>query len=124
MVVQLPDARQQSDEILEALRLRALHGRELGFSEETLADLLGVARETVSRWWSAFQKGGLEAIPHDRTERPVGSGRSLSDEQGITIQTILNTQSPQACGIASPLWTRRAVRELVAQQFGIEMPVR
>jgi transposase len=124
MAFQLPDARQLSDEILEALRLRALRGRELGLSEETLADLLGVARETVSRWWSAFQKGGLEAIPHDRTGRPVGSGRTLSEEQGIAIQTILNTQSPQEAGIASPLWTRRAVRDLIAQQFDIDMPVR
>jgi transposase len=124
MTIELPDARELSDEILEALRLRALHGRDLGFSEEDLAELLGVARETVSRWWSAFQKGGLDAIPHDRTGRPVGSGRTLSDEQGITIQTILNTQSPQECGIASPLWTRRAVRDLIAQQFNIDMPVR
>ena len=38
MVVQLPDARQLSDEVLEAFRLRALRGRELGLSEETLAD--------------------------------------------------------------------------------------
>jgi transposase len=124
MVVQLPDARHLSNEVLEAFRLRALHGRELGLTEETLADLLGVARETVSRWWCAFQKGGLEAIPHDRTGRPVGSGRILGAEQGITIQTIVNTQSPEECGIASPLWTRRAVRELIAQQFDIDMPVR
>lgn len=124
MAIELPDARQLSDEVLEVLRMRALHGRELGFSEEDLADLLGVARETVSRWWSAYVQGGLEAIPHDRTGRPVGSGRSLSEEQGITIQTILNTQSLQECGIVSPLWTRRAVRELIAQQFGIDMPVR
>jgi transposase len=124
MVVQLPDARELSDEVLGALRLRALHGRELGLSEEMLADLLGVARETVSRWWCAFQRGGLEAIPHDRTGRPIGSGRSLSTEQGITIQTILNTQSSEECGIASPLWTRRAVGALIAQQFDIDMPVR
>src|SRR6266850_8566431 len=124
MAITLPDARQLSDDILEALRLRALRGRELGLSEDTLADLLGVSRETVSRWWCAFQKGGLEALPQDRTGRPVGSVRSLSDEQGITIHSILNTQSPQACGVASPLWTRRAVRELIAQQFGINMPVR
>lgn len=124
MAVQLPDARQLSDEILEAFRLRALRGRELGLTEATLADLLGIARETVSRWWSAFQQGGLDALPHDRTGRPLGSGRTLSEEQGTTIQTILNTQSPQKAGIASPLWTRRAVRDLIAQQFGIDMPVR
>lgn len=79
MAIQLPDARELSDESLEALRVRALHGRELGFSEVDLADLLGVARETVSRWWSAYVQGGLDAIPHDRTGRPVGSGRTRSN---------------------------------------------
>ena len=124
MAIELPDARHLSDEALEVLRLRALRGRELGFSETDLADLLGVVRETVSRWWSAYVQGGLEAMPRDRTGRPVGSGRTLSDEQGILLQTILHTQSPQECGIASPLWTRRAVGELIAQQYAIDMPVR
>lgn len=124
MAIALPDARQLSDEVLEALRVRALHGRELGHSEESLADLLGVTRETVSRWWSAFRQGGLDAIPHDRTGRPTGSGRTLSNEQASQIQVVLNEQMPQERGIASPLWTRRAVRDLIQQMFGIEMPVR
>jgi hypothetical protein len=38
MAISLPDARQLSDDTLEALRLRALHGRELGFTEADLAD--------------------------------------------------------------------------------------
>jgi transposase len=124
MAISLPDARQLSDETLEALRLRALRGRELGFCEASLAKLLGVTRETISRWWSAFQKGGLEAIPQERTGRPVGSGRSLSEDQGLTIQALVSTRSPQACGIASPLWTRRAVSELIALLFDIAMPER
>ena len=104
--------------------MRALHGRESGFSEVDLAELLGVARETVSRWWSAYVQGGLDAIPHDRIGRPVGSGRILSNEQAITgIQIVLNEQMPQERGITSPLWTRRAVRDLIQQMFGIAMPV-
>jgi hypothetical protein len=47
MAVSLPDARELSDDILEALRLRALHGCELGFTQAEIADLLGVRRETV-----------------------------------------------------------------------------
>lgn len=124
MAISLPDARELSDDVLEALRMRALHGRELGLSEEALADLLGVARETVSRWWSAYCQGGLDAIPHDRTGRRVGSGRTLSVEQAAQIQIVLDEQMPQECGILSPLWTRRAVRDLIQQRFGIEMPVR
>lgn len=124
MAISLPDARQLSDAVLEALRVRALRGRELGLSEEKLAELLGVARETVSRWWTAYLQGGLDAIPHDRTGRPTGSGRTLSNEQAAQIQVVLDEQMPQERGIASPLWTRRAVHDLIQQTFGIEMPVR
>src|ERR1043165_4644035 len=54
MPIQLPDARQLSDEALQVLRLRALHGIELGYSEVDLAALLGVCNETISRWWTAY----------------------------------------------------------------------
>jgi predicted transcriptional regulator len=63
MPIQLPDGRLLSDEVLDALRLRALRGRELGFTETDLADLLGVTRETVSRWWAAYCTGGTDALP-------------------------------------------------------------
>src|SRR5437867_1753628 len=86
MAVTLPDARELSDDILEALRLRALRGCELGYTETELADLLGVCRETVCRWWSAYAHGGLEALPQDRTGRPLGTGRALSDEQAARLQ--------------------------------------
>ena len=49
----MPDTRALSDEVREALRLRALRGCERGFTEPDVADLLGVCRETVSRWWAA-----------------------------------------------------------------------
>src|SRR6266436_1951604 len=95
MAISLPDARQLSDEILEALRLRAPRGCELGFTEADVADLLGVSRETVSRWWTADTTGGLDAIPSARTGRPVGSGRTLSDEQARHIQPRIDGHSPE-----------------------------
>ena len=81
VAIPLPDSRALSDEVLEALRLRALHGCALGFTEAEVADLFGVRRETVSRWWSAHAHGGLDALPHERTGRPLGSGRILSEER-------------------------------------------
>ena len=124
MAVSLPDARELSDEVLEALRLRALHGCQLGFTEVDIADLLGVCRETVCRWCSAYADGGLDALPHDRTGRPLGSGRSLSDEQADRIQQQLRSHQPEELGIAAPLWSRRAVGELIRQQLGIVLAVR
>src|SRR5207248_10936979 len=92
MAISLPDARELSEEVLEALRLRALHGCELGFTEAEVADLLGVCRETVCRWWSAYARGGVGALPHDRTGRPLGSGRVLSQEQFGRVRALLRTQ--------------------------------
>src|SRR3954470_2312956 len=113
MAITLPDARALSDEVLQALRLRALHACEMGFDECDVADLLGVARETVSRWWSAYQTDGLDGLPDQRTGRPVGSGRTLTGEQAKHIQQQIDEKTPQQLGIASPLWTRRAVRDLI-----------
>ena len=45
MAISLPDARQLSDEVLQSLRLRALRGCELGYSEIEVAELLGLSRE-------------------------------------------------------------------------------
>lgn len=124
MAITLPDARKLSDDILEALRLRALRGRELGFTEADLADLLGVSRETVCRWWSDYLAAGLDGLPGKRSGRPLGSRRLLSPEQGAHIQQLLDANSPEALGIASPLWSRRAVRDLIRKECGIVLAIR
>src|SRR5438552_18995386 len=111
MAVPLPDARELSDAVLEALRLRALRGCELGFTEADIADLLGVCRETVSRWWSAYAHEGLDALPPERTGRPLGSGRILSEEQADLIQRLLRSHRPEELRIPAPPWNRRAVRD-------------
>jgi transposase len=124
MAVPLPDARQLSDEVLEALRLRALRGCELGFTEADVADLLGVARETVCHWWTAYAAGGLDCLPQGRTGRPTGSGRALDDEQAQHLQALIDDYSPEELAIAAVLWTRRAVQELIRREYDLPMPVR
>ena len=93
MAIGLPDARQLSDEALEVLRLRALRGVELGFTEVDMADVLGVTRDTVCRWWTAYASGGIEALPHDRSGRPLGSGRLGSDDQASRIRLLIDARS-------------------------------
>jgi transposase len=124
MTFTLPDARSLTEEVLEALRLRALHARQLGFSECDIADILGVCRVTVSRWCSAYTSGGLEALPHQRSGRPVGSGRTLTDAQAQHLQEIIDQHTPQAVGIAQALWTRQAVRDLILREYGLALPIR
>jgi transposase len=120
MPIQLPDARQLSDDALQVLRLRALRGIELGYSEVELAELLGVCHETISRWWTSYRTEGLDALPGGRTGRPLGTGRSLSDPQAEHIQRLIDDHSPNELGIAHALWTRRAVREWIRKEFDID----
>jgi transposase len=124
MAIELPDGRHESNEVLEALRLRAVHARQLGYAVADIAAILGVREETVSRWCSRYHQGGPEALPGDRTGRPIGSGRRLTEDQERAIQQAIETQTPQKVGIASALWTRPAVRELIEQQVGIRLPIR
>src|SRR5262245_26560968 len=124
MAIPLPDARELSDDILEALRLRAIRGCQLGLSETQLADVFGVARETVSRWWSAYADHGIEALPQRRSGRPLGSGRLLTDAQAQHLQQLLRTHHPEELGIAAPLWTRRAVADLIHREYHVRLAVR
>ena len=77
MAIELPDSRSESDDVLEALRQRAVHARELGYPVVDIAAILGVREETVSRWCVKYEQGGQEALPGERTGRPpvlAGSG--------------------------------------------------
>src|SRR5437763_6986078 len=124
MPIQLPDARHLSDDDLQVLRLRALRGIELGYSEVDLADLLGVCPETISRWWTAYSAEGLDSLPGARSGRPLGSGRLLSDQQAERIQELIDNNSPDKLGIAHALWTRRAVRDLIRKELEVDLAER
>lgn len=124
MAIELPDGRQLSDEALQVLRLRALRGIELGFSEVDLCEILGVCHETISRWWTGYCADGLGSLPGDRTGRPLGSGRLLSDEQALGIQRLIDENTPDKLGIPHALWTRRAVAQLIEKEFDVELAER
>jgi transposase len=124
MAIELPDGRRESNEVLDALRLRAVHARTLGYAVADIAAILGVREETVSRWCSRYKRGGQEALPGARTGRPIGSGRWIDTEQGQALRQAIETKTPEQLQIASALWTRPAVRDLIHRQLGLRLPIR
>jgi transposase len=121
MSIELPDARELSDDALQQLRLRALRGIELGYAEVELAELLGLSNVTISKWWTTYQDQGLAALPAARTGRPVGSGRLLTDAQARRIRECIDYHSPQDLGLPHALWTRRAVADLIRKELDIDL---
>src|SRR5918998_33523 len=124
MAIDLPDGRRESNDVLAALRSRAVRARELGYAVLDIAAILGVREETISRWCSRYHRGGREALPGDRSGRPVGSGRLLDGRQEQGLRQAIETKTPQELGIPSALWTRQAVRELIHQRVGLRLPIR
>jgi transposase len=122
--VDLPDGRSLGEEVLEALRLRALHARELGYAVVDIAAILGLREETVSRWCVRYEQEGLDGLPGPRTGRPLGSGRLLDPQQEQALQQLIDSKGPQELGIPSALWTRAAVAQLIVQQTGQRLPIR
>jgi transposase len=118
------DSRSESDEVLQALRRRAILALEQGYAGVDVAAILGVTPETVSRWWSAYQAEGPASLGGRRSGRPVGSGRWLDDDQAAHLQRLIDNNTPDKLGIASALWTRRAVRELIKKEIGLSLPLR
>lgn len=124
MTFELPDARGLSPEVLEALRLRAIHAvEELGLAQKQVAQILGVSAEVVNRWCAAYRQAGVEALEARPQGRPLGVGRALSEEQGEAIQQTLRTGTPQDCGLGWPCWSRAAVAALIEQRYGVSLTV-
>ena len=85
MAIELPDGRSESNEILEALRLRAIHAREIGYPVVVIAAILGVREETVSRWCVKYERGGEAALPGDRINPAIKKlTQSTAQEQQRT----------------------------------------
>jgi len=124
MAIELPDGRSESNDVLQALRRRAVHARELGYPVVEIAAILGLREETVSRWWVRYQQGGQAALPGGRTGRPITSGRLLSQQQELALVDLIDSKTPQELGIPQALWTRPAVQQLIEQHTGRRLPIR
>jgi len=106
MAISLPDARQLSDEVLQALRLRALRGVELGLTEAQLADLLGAPARPFAAGGPPTPTG--ESMPFLRNAPVAPSARDVSfpirkpaTSKTCSIRTTRKTWGPlRPCGVA------------------------
>jgi transposase len=119
-----PDARFLNPTTQNYLRQQAIRLREQGKRFVDIAQYLGVHRNTVSDWWQQYQQEGEAALEQQPRGKKLGEGRTLSEGEQANVQQQMPEHFPDELGIDSALWTRQAVRSLIAQVCGIEMPIR
>ena len=119
-----PDARLLNPSTQNYLRQQAIRLREQGKRMGAIAVYLGVHRTTVSGWWQQYQQEGEAALNQQSRGAKFGEGRTLSPAEEATVQRLLREHFPEELNIDSALWTRSAVKTLIACECGVEMPIR
>ena len=103
-------------EELERRRRLAVERVLEGYSQQEVAEFLGVAKSSVSEWMTKYRQGGVEAL----TSKPhPGRPPRLTAEQE---QEILGwfSRSPTEFGFPNELWTAQRVALLIQRQFQIK----
>lgn len=120
----MTDTRSLSDAIQAHVRERAMAALDAGVPPQTIAVVLGLHVNTVYRWTSLRRQRGPAALESRPRGRPLGVGRLLSPEQEDDLRALVADSMPSEHGIASPTWNRRAVAELAANRYGVELAPR
>jgi len=118
------DARTLSQEAQELQRKQIIRLRTSGRSHKDIAEIVGVSESHCSRVWSRYKKDGAKAITKGQRGRRHGDQRQLTPEQEETLKRSLIDKRPDQLKLSFALWTRDAVRLLIHQQCGIDMPIR
>lgn len=118
----MEDARSLDQSAQEALRIKAVKSLLKGTTQERVADIFGVTRQAVGKWWAGYEGGGMVAL-RKKSRRP----KSTDNRSGLTgwqcssiVRTILR-KTPDQLNFPFMLWTRDAVAQLIRHRFQIKL---
>ena len=118
------DHRRSAPETVFELKKVALRLRRHGRSVKEIAQVTGLAEQTVRDAFFAYDQGGIEAIKPKRRGRKPGEKRTLSPEQEREVINLLVDHTPEQLQLECCLWTRAGVRALILREYGRDMPIR
>lgn len=119
------DARRLSPAEQKEKRKIALRMRMNGHEVVEIGKVVGVHPRTVQYWWQRYREEGLKVAVEGKSRgHEIGKLRTLSAMQEGLIQQLMVEKMPDQLKLSFALWTRGAVKELIRQRCGIEMPIR
>ncbi|MDB4458310.1 winged helix-turn-helix domain-containing protein, partial [Akkermansiaceae bacterium] len=119
------DSRTIPPEQLYERRKQAVALRKTGMSFLEIAQIVGVRRRDVGgRWYAMWQEGGMKALKVGARGTPKGSGLRLNTFEQERIRKSPIEKSPDQLKMPFALWTRDAVRLLVKEIYGYDLPIR
>src|SRR6266542_1171928 len=102
-------------ELLEARRQRAAEMFRRGEKQAEIARQLRVSRQSVSRWFTEWQSGGMRAL---KRAKRAGRPRKLTTAQLKKVERSL-VKGAVANGYPTELWTLKRVGEVIKRVTGV-----
>ncbi|MDQ5830257.1 MAG: winged helix-turn-helix domain-containing protein [Actinomycetota bacterium] len=100
----------------EGRRLRAWELKQQGWSQQRIADALGVSKGAVSQWMKrARQGGGPQAL---KRQPAPGASPRLSEDQRTKLPELLE-RGAEAHGFRGEVWTCERVAIVIRREFGV-----
>ena len=99
----------------EGRRLRAFELKQEGWSQQRIAEALGVSKGAVSQWMKRAREGGVEAL---KRQPAPGAQPRLSEEQRARVPELLE-QGAEAYGFRGEVWRCERVAEVIRREFGV-----
>jgi transposase len=83
------------------------------------AEAVGVNRRFVGRWVTAAAQSGEAVLAGRRRGRRPGEQKALTAAQEEGLRVLIARGCPDQVGLSFALWTRQAVRALIARETGV-----
>lgn len=118
------DARTLNQQTQYELRKQVVRLRKKGLDNQAISEIVGLSKSHVSTIWKKYERGGLDAIKPGLRGRRHGAQRELTADQEAQIQKLLVDKTPDQLKLSFALWTRDAVRLVIKQLYGRDLPLR
>src|SRR3954462_2836631 len=99
----------------EGRRLRAWALKAKGWSQQAIAEALGVTAGEVSQWMRRGREGGVDALKRRIAPGPTPK---LTDEQRGLVPVLL-ARAAEAFGFGGEVWTAKRVATVIRREFGV-----
>lgn len=104
-------------------RKRAIVMLKNGSKQKEVAVFFGIREATVSQWKQSYKSNGSKGLRDKLRGVKSESKKLLSSEQEKAVQKMILDTMPDQLKLPYGLWTRKAVKELVERELGVQLAI-
>ena len=108
-------------EAQDEIRRRAIEALNNGFKQVEVSRLMSVPERTIRRWVAQMRSAGVKRLEPKRRGRRAGEASALGVRQMKRIETMVLGKMPDQLRLPFYLWTREAVGDLIAREYGVSL---